>query len=250
MNYDKELINRALEKAGQEPLTDEDISKNSARWRLIKSLYLPTILETLSNTDWTSQKKRIPLTPAEEENYTKYEFMYLLPYDCAKPEEICDEEEYLVEGPYLYTNKEEAILVYISNGKTIIPNNLKLSDPQPTEDTFEVGKYWYKDEEEWKPADEYDEEIEYFESKDDYPYFKDIDFNADPMLSLYIETRLAAKITLKITGNTQIYQLLFNESLLAEQNAIKNTQTHSHSKEPGNKYWGEIIGLGADNDNY
>lgn len=245
MNYNKELINRALEKAGQESLTEQDIEKNSTRWRLIKSLYLPTILETLSKTAWTSQKKRAPLTLAEEKNYTQFEYMYILPYDCAKPEEVCDEEEYMVEGDYLYTNKEGAILVYISNGKTIIPSNLVEAEPQPDEDTFDDNPWYIKDEnDEWIIADDYDPDTTYYTSKDDYPGYKDIDFEKDPMLSLYLETMLAAKITLKITGNQQIYQMLYNESIIAEQNAIKTTNTHSHSKETGNEYWGKQIGLG------
>lgn len=245
MNYDKDLINRALEKAGQEPLTDADITNNSTRWRLIKSLYLPTILETLSKTSWTSQKKRAPLTLSEDTNYTSYAYMYVLPFDCAKPEEVCNEEEYMVEGQYLYTDKEDAILVYISNGKVIIPTNLVEADPQPTEDIFDDNLWYIKDEnDDWIVAEDYDENVTYYTSNDDYPGYREFNFELDPMLSLYLETMLAAKITLKITGNQQIYQMLYNESIYAEQNAIKNTNVHSHSKETGNKYWGEQIGLG------
>ena len=50
MNINKDIVNRALEAAGQERLTDEDIEKNSARWRLIKDNYLSVILTTLAKT--------------------------------------------------------------------------------------------------------------------------------------------------------------------------------------------------------
>lgn len=248
MNYNKEIINRALEKAGQESLTDADIEKDSTRWRLIKSLYLPTILETLSKTTWTSQTTRAPLTLSEETNYTTFEYMYNLPIDCAKPEQVCNEEEYMVEGNYLYTNKEDAVLVYISNGRTVIPVNLEESKEEITDENFDDNPLYIKDEDgNFVIAESYDENETYYKSYDDYPHFKEINFENDPMLSLYIETRLAAKITLKITGNTQIYQLLFAESLEAEQNAIKTTQTHSHSKEVGNKYWWEQAGIDSVN---
>lgn len=248
MNYNKEIINRALEKAGQESLTEADIEKDSTRWRLIKSLYLPTLLETLSKTTWTSQTKRAPLTLSEETNYTTYEYMYNLPHDCAKPEQICNDEEYMVEGNYLYTDKEDAVLVYITNGKTEIPVNLVESKEEITDENFDDNPLYIKDEEDnYILATSFEEGETYYKSYDDYPHFKEIDFEADPMLALYIETRLAAKITLKITGNTQIYQMLFAESLEAEQNAIKTTQTHSHSKENGNKYWWEQAGIDSAN---
>ena len=78
MKINPNIVNRALKKAGQEELTEDDILNNSNVWRIIKDYYLSTILETLSNTAWTSQMKRAYLIKDEEsENLTNYSFKYL-----------------------------------------------------------------------------------------------------------------------------------------------------------------------------
>ncbi len=206
MNINKDIVNRALEAAGQERLTDEDIEKNSSRWRLIKDNYLSVILTTLAKTTWTSQLKREKLKEAEASNFTGYDYVYLLPVDCAKPEELQDEAEFNVEGKYLYTNSPMAVLLYVSNGKR-------------------------------KPEDILSEE-------EDYPEYDDFDF--DPSLSEYIELQLAAKIALKITGNMQTFGLLYNQAMVIENNARKATLEHAHSKEKGAAWWGDLMGLSVE----
>lgn len=206
MNINKDIVNRALEAAGQERLSDEDIEKNSSRWRLIKDNYLSVILTTLAKTTWTSQLKREKLKEAEASNFTGYDYVYLLPVDCAKPEELQDEAEFNVEGKYLYTNSPMAVLLYVSNGKR-------------------------------KPEDILSE-------KEDYPEYDDFDF--DPSLSEYIELQLAAKIALKITGNMQTFGLLYNQAMVIENNARKATLEHAHSKEKGAAWWGDQMGLSVE----
>lgn len=242
MNIDRELVNRALEKAGQEPLVDEDITKNTARWRLVKSFYLATILETLAHTSWTSMKRRAKLEPYDGDNYSNYAFVYRLPLDCAKPEELTDKGEYLTEGRFLYTDSDNAVLVYITDGYK--KERYEMPDEQPTAENFAEKNYYYLDDEdgEYKTAQSYVEGTVYFIfSTDDFPAYEQLEFDA--MLKQYIETRLASKIVLKITGKTDLYQLLFNEALMVEQKAVSTTYAHNRNKAQGNKFWAEQLGL-------
>lgn len=244
MNIDHNLVARAFNKAGQEPLTDQEwTAKESTRYRIVNQFYLETILETLSNTDWTSQKKRVRLVEVfpyvaadpqptaqnfgdgvyyeyengnyiraesysedktyyvyQEKNLTTYMHMYVLPADIAKPVSLIEDEIFIVEGPYLYTNQSGAILTYITNGYTA------------TEITG-----------------------------DDYPNYNS--FTPDAMLAEYIETRLASKIVLKLSGDTQLYQLLYNEAMLMENRAVKASSAQGQNKDKGNPYWYETLGL-------
>lgn len=242
MNIDKELVNRALEKAGQEPLVEDDITKNSARWRLIKSFYLPTILETLSHTSWTSRKKRARLNLFEGDNYSDYAYAYRLPLDCAKPEEITTNDEFLTEGNILYTDAQDAVLLYISNGYA--RERYEQPAEQPTSENFSENVYYYFDEQDndYITANTFDENTTYYIfSTDDYPAYEPMEF--DPMLAQYIESRLASKIVLKITGNTELYQLLYNEALILEQKASNTSYAHNRSKAQGNPFWADQLGL-------
>ena len=272
MNIDRGIVNRALEAAGQERLNDQDIENDSARWRLIKDNYLNVILTTLNNTAWAScirraklisasiepkeeihdgirykvledcyfenhlyhkdeyayfpEGKELPaffeLDPVESEeetqeepkkdlieNLSSYRYVYFLPEDCAKPEALNDNAEYVIEGRYLYTNSECNILQYVTNGKR----------PEDTEITEE-------------------------EQEEDYPEYNEIKF--DPALSEYIELLLAAKIALKITGDPNTYGLLYNNAMIIENNARKANLEHAHSKERGEEWWGDRIGLSVE----
>lgn len=270
MNINKDIVNRALEAAGQERLNDDDIIKNSTRWRLIKDNYLAVILTTLNNTAWACMLRRAKLEPASKENkeevhegirylvlkdcyfdnmlYKKDEYayfpegkelpeffeldpeeeeseeetpskalienlsdyacVYFLPHDCAKPEALNDNAEYIVEGRYLYTNSPCNILQYVTNGR--------------------------------RTEEEITEEMQ----EEDYPEYNDLDF--DPSLSEYIELLLAAKIALKITGDPNTYGLLYNNAMLIENNARKANLEHAHSKEQGEPWWGDQIGLSVE----
>lgn len=247
MNIDKKLVARAMDKAGEEPITTAEWEEGTGtRVRLIKDVYLNTILEALAGTDWTSQKKRARLVLSEEENLTDYTYAYTLPKDCAKPSALRNEGVYLVEGNILYTDTPDAVLIYISNNYTGQYKHLYfVADPQPaSQEELEAGIYFIQQDEEYKPATEYDENLVYFEStlvEEDYPGYDD--FNFDPLLSEYIETTLAQKIVLKLTGDTNKYQLLYGEARIMENKAIKASVAHGHNKDKGNPYWGDTLGL-------
>lgn len=244
MNISEEIVARAYDKAGEEPLTETELSnKSSTRWRVIKDYYLATILETLSQTEWTCLITRAELEESDIDNYTDYTYVYTLPIDCAKPISLASEAEYIVEGNILYTDDSAAVLVYVTNGYTG-QTVYKLPDEQPTEDTFSAGEYYTYDEDTdtYTLADTYDADTTYYVvDEQDYEGYNDLEF--DPLLSQYIETMLAAKICLKLTGKEQLYQLLYNEAMLMENRAAKATKAYRYNKENGSKRWSEILGL-------
>lgn len=202
MNIDRALVNRALLKAGQTTLTDEDINNNSEAWKTVKEFYLSTMLETLARTQWTSAKRRTQLHKNEEaENLSIYEIMYDLPVDCARAVKLNSESRFIVEGQYLYTNDSDAVLMYITNGRTDIA--------LPTEPPEDIPGYDY------------------------------IDYGPD--FWEYIETRLASKIVLKITGDLQLYNLLFTESMVIEDAAAKSSKAAGKSKPTGQTYWTDAV---------
>lgn len=210
MNVNKDIVNRALIKAGQEPLTDEEYrNEDATRWRLIKSYYLPTILITLENTEWTSQKRRkklekIELT-SEEKELSPYLNAYQLPIDCRKPIALKNSEEYAVEGRRLLTNGDSAVLLYVSDGYI-----------GEADDSGVV-------------------------SDDDFPNYED--FKPDATLEEYLVTKMASEIALKITGDNQLYNLLYGEAQIMEDRAIKSSAAQGHSKETGNEWWSDLLGM-------
>lgn len=272
MNINIDIVNRALEAAGQERLVEEEMTeeRESTRWRLIRDIYLQVILTTLSKTTWTSRIRRAklesalkedaepehegnkylvlqdcffenhyykkdeyayfpegkevpesffellpvdPEQPVEEkeyiENLTDYYYAYFIPYDCARPEALKDNAEYITEGNILYTNSENAVLQYVSDNRR-------------------------------DPSKERTEE----ELTEDYPEYNPIVF--DPTLQECIEYQLAAKIALKITGDANLSNYLFSQAMLYEAEAKKATLEHYHSKEQGEAWWGESMGLSVE----
>lgn len=244
MNINVDIVARALNKAGEEPLTKEEIeNKKGTRWRLIKDLYLANILEMLSSVAWTSQKRRVKLERSEEENLSTYSYMYELPIDNAKPVGLNSEKEYLVEGDFLYTEDPEPILCYITN---YFRGNFKFQEalPQPiSQAEVETAPYYVKDEDgEFVNASIYDEEITYYTRvEEDYSFYADPKF--DPILEEAVATKLAAKLVLKLTGNMNTYQMLYQEAMIMENRAQKASMAHGHNKGKGERLWGDQLGL-------
>ena len=202
MNIDRELVNRALAKAGQEALKENDIQNNVLAWRTAKAFYLTTILETLSQTEWTGAKKREKLQIiANVENLNDLPYMYELPEDCAKPIALQNGEPFVVEGQFLYTAVADAVLLYVGNGR--------IADPAQYLDT------------------------------EDYPEYRNI--YMEPKFAQYIETRLASKIALKMTSDKSVYQLLYAEAVKIEDEARSASRSSGFSKPCGQKWWLEQV---------
>jgi hypothetical protein len=70
MNIDRDLVARALAKAGEEPITAEEWEEGTSnRVRIVKEFYHAILLESLSSYDWTSQKKRARLEVMDNYEY-------------------------------------------------------------------------------------------------------------------------------------------------------------------------------------
>lgn len=202
MNIDRELVNRALAKAGQEALKETDIQNNVLAWRTAKEFYLTTILETLSQTEWTGAKKREKLRISTgTENLSDSPYMYELPKDCAKPIALQNDEPFVVEGQFLYAAVADAVLLYVGNER--------IADSAQYLDT------------------------------DDYPEYRNI--RMEPKFAQYIETRLASKIALKMTSDKSVYQLLYAEAVKIEDEARSASRSSGFSKPNGQKWWLEQV---------
>ena len=242
MNIDRSLVARAFSKAGEEPITDDEWTEGTSnRVRVVKDFYLATILESLASYDWTSQKKRAALEIIDsetEENLTNYLFMYALPADCAKVVCLKDGKDYIIEGGFLYTNSENAVCVYIKNyftGKRVYQ---QVENPVEAD----IDKYYYLDDGEYIKALVWDSEETYYTLvEEDYNYYAQPQF--DPPLASYIECKLAASIALKLTGDANKYQILYNEAILIANNAQKKSAEMAQNKTKGNKWWIEELGM-------
>ena len=257
MNIDRNLVARAFAKAGEEPITDAEWSDaDSSRVRVTKEFYLATILEALSSYDWTSQKKRARLTPLIpdetddeeiEENLTGYAYMFPLPKDCAKVISVDDGEPYIVEGGFLFCDKESIVILYVRNYFT---GTYKYKDEykeveNPDPDDIDLY-YILNDEGEYEKAESYVMGTTYY-TKEQVIVEEDYNFYGqpvlDPELSAYIECKLAAGIALKLTGGTDKYQMLYNEARLIADGAMKRSAEQAKNKHKGNKWWTDQLGL-------
>lgn len=217
MNLNFDVVNRAFTRIGEEPITEKDKEDNNLKWKLAKNFYLVTILEALSTTPWTSSQKHAVLELSEEENYTKYQYSYKLPLDCAKPLELQDNSYYQVIGKNLYADIPDAVLRYVSNFKKVINETI---EEDTLENIFLTGEI---------P----EEDIEIIE--EDYPDFEEI--IGDVKFWEYIELRIASKLALKLSGNMNLYNVLYAEARLIENEAIAASKSNAYAKKNGNNWW-------------
>lgn len=243
MNIDKDIVARAFAKAGEEPITESEWEEGTSnRVRVVRDFYHATILEALSSYDWTSQKKRVHLELIDldtEENLTTFDYMYALPADCAKVVGLLGNDDYIVEGGFIYTDTADAVLIYITNYFTGKRKYEEVEDPKEAD----LDKYYHIEEDIYVKATVWDPEYTYYILiEEDYNFYDDPKF--DPQLSAYIECELAASVVLKLTGDTQKYQMLFNEAQIIANNAQKKSAEMAQNKTKGNRWWIEELGLG------
>ena len=246
MFIDKNIVARALIKAGEEPITDEEWEdKDSNRVRVIKELYLAILLESLSSYDWTSQKKREKLEALDseaeeyEENLTGYTYLYPLPADCEKVISINDDKPYIVEGAFLFTDEENAVLLYVRN----YWNGKYEFEEVASPDATDIEKYYVQDENGgYEKAELFDDTATYYVIKEhDYNFYDQP--KLDPTLAAYFECKLAASLALKLTGGTDKYQMLYNEAQLIANTAMKKSAEMAKNKTHGNPWWTSQLGL-------
>jgi hypothetical protein len=129
MNIDTLLANRIFLDVGEEILNEGDVEQNTLKWRILKEYYLQTVVNAISTIPWTNGKRRAALEKIDTVfssevnpenkmvNYSPYKYMYKLPVDCARPLEIQGDYFYVIENGYLLTDRENAALLYVSNGR-------------------------------------------------------------------------------------------------------------------------------------
>jgi hypothetical protein len=174
-----------------------------------------------------------------DNNLTGYAYMYPLPMDCANVIAVDDGEPYIVEGGFLFCDKENVVILYVRNYFT----GRYIYEQVATPVAQDVDKYYYKDE-----NGDYIKETTFDMSKTYYVIVEE-DYNfysqpqLDPELSAYIECKLAAGIALKLTGGTDKYQMLYNEARLIADGAMKRSAEQAKNKHKGNKWWTDQLGL-------
>jgi hypothetical protein len=257
MDMDRGLVNRALLDVGQQPLAEEDISAGNTAYLLCKQYYLETFLEALSEIDWTGGRRRRYLMktgiPRLENGYR---FAYDMPADCARPLELRGNEYFVVEGRFICTGQDNALLLYITSGRVLrelaavscgrpsdIPEAEYLSGGRPGglaehDGILRAGR----------PAD-----IPPWEGTGTRPLPEDPDTGEDypdyrppryePKFYEYIQKTLAAKFAMKISGQPQLHVQLLQEAMLIRQEAVNASMSAGAAKLKPKKWWKEELGL-------
>jgi len=270
MNMNTGLINRSLLATGQTPLTAEDIREKNSAYELCKAFYLSTFLEALSEVEWVGGRKRAKLVrtgrPVIRNN--RYLYAYDMPFDCAKPIELQNNEYFIVEDRLILTDDPElrtqqipvekiplyieapdAELLYVSNGKILRQVSLisagkpdevheteyLTSGPPGTEPDVTIYN--------GIPADIKDELPDDPLPESDYPDHVALDY--EHKFYEYVEKKLAAKFAMKLSDQLQLHSQLLQEALLVKQEAENASKSSRAAKINKNPWWGDKLGLGG-----
>jgi hypothetical protein len=168
-----------------------------------------------------------------------------MPFDCAKPVELQNNEFFAVEDRIIYSDAPDAELLYVSNGKILRPvavisagrpgdapdMEYLSAGPPGTEpdETIRAGR----------PGDILDGLPEDPEPADDFPDYRQLEY--EPKFYEYIERALAAKFSMKLTDQPQLHIQLLQESMLIKQEAINATKSRKAAKLEPKKWWTEEI---------
>jgi hypothetical protein len=117
------MANRIFLDIGEEILFQESRTQNTLQWRTLKQYYLSTLLTELAANPWVGARTRKPLVKEDPAyvNYSPYQFVYKLPLDCARPLELQGYYFFVIEDNRLLTDRDNAALLYIANGKRSTP---------------------------------------------------------------------------------------------------------------------------------
>jgi hypothetical protein len=246
MKIDLSLANRALARIGVDPLTHSDREGQTLRWRTIKDAYLQTILEALSEVDWTGGRKRrrLMLTGVPHE-LTGYSFVYDLPIDCARPLELRDGAYFVIENRMLATDQERAQLLYVTTGKFFAPVFLVSGGKPgevPEEEYLSAGRPW--DEAEvvlraGKPGD--GPFVVPARPDEDYPEHRPPQY--EPKFYEYAERALAARLSSLLAKDQRLHSQLLQEALLIRQEAVTASMGAAAAKLKPQQWWKEELGL-------
>jgi len=273
MNMNKNIVNRALYYAGQEQLKERDFSNKdkSEKYQICKSFYISTFLEALSELEWVNGRKRKKLVPTGRPiiKDTRYRYAYDLPFDCAKPVELQDNEYFIIEDKLLLTDEPKAELLYVSNGKVMRPvSSLRMqlgmieeteyitAGPPGTipEVTFHPGNIKDLPKEgvchchvgnfespECKCVVELPSDPQ---SDEDYPDYEELDY--EPKFFQYIEKMLAAKFAIKVTDQPRLHTQLLQEAMIIKHEAVAASRSKRAAKRKEDVYWTDQMGVNLD----
>ncbi|MDR0455761.1 MAG: hypothetical protein LBH20_03645 [Treponema sp.] len=253
MDMRRDIVIRALFEAGQELLNDKDIDAKNDKYQLCRAYYLASFLEALTEVEWVGGRKRARLVRTGRPliRDKRYRFAYDIPYDCARPIELQDNEYFIVEDRLILTDVPKAELLYVSNGRVLRPiavisagtpfdaliaeaeNEYFTAGPPGTEPdiTFYPGS----------PADIMDELPEDPLPEGDYPDYIALDY--EPKFFEYIEKKLAAKFTVKMTEQPRLHAQLLQEAMLIKQEAVDASRSGRAAKVKENSWWADELGL-------
>ena len=252
MNINWNLVNRAMLLSGQFSLTEEDKTERNATFVLVKQFYLATILESLSEVDWTGGRKRAFLmgTGIPHKNNTRFRFAYDMPFDCAKPLELENNEYFLVEDRFIYTDQKHAILLYISNGKVLRPVPL-ISGGRPADvmDMEYLGAGRPPDKAEFTTIHSgHPEDILDFipdeEEAEDYPDYQMPVY--EHKFYQYVENMLAAKCAMHLSNQMELHARLLQQAMMIKAEAIETSLGSSAAEQNPRKWWLEDLGIKSD----
>ena len=248
MNMNLNIVNRALFAVGQNQLTEADISNKNAGYEIAKSYYISTFLEALSEVEWVGGRKRDRLvrTGRPVIKNDKYNYAYDMPYDCARPIELQNNEYYIVEDRLILTDDPQAELLYVSNGKVLRPIAIvqMILGERPQGEYMTAGQPWTKPDftlYAGGPADIKEELPKDPPPASDYPDYTELDY--EPKFFEYIEKKLAAKFAMKLSDQPKLHTQLLQEALLVKQEAIDASRASRAAKANQNRWWSEELGL-------
>ena len=114
------ICNMALVRLGQQRISSLTVTGNNLRVELCNVFYEATRDELLAAYEWSFALSRTSLPELSLDNYTDYSYMYMLPSDDLRTLCILDssdfsetEEDWRIEGDYLYSNVSPAYIKYI-----------------------------------------------------------------------------------------------------------------------------------------
>jgi hypothetical protein len=178
--------------------------------------------------------------------------MYDLPLDCAKPLELQENAYFVIEGRYLYTNQDRAELVYVSNGRGIVPA-VKISgggSRTAYEHPYLHGGMSYT-----RPRviihgggsreADYTKRAEAIAARlaEDFPAYQKI--VTEPKFWQYVEKALAAKYAMKLADRPELHRLLLEEAMMVKEEAIAVSRSSVAAKKNGDDWWADRLGLGG-----
>jgi hypothetical protein len=251
MNMNLDIVNRALYYAGQTPITDKDIAGKNTAFELCKAYYIATFLEALSEVEWVGGRRRDKLVrtgkPVIKDQ--RYSFSYDMPYDCARPIELQDNDYFIVEDRLILTNAKDAELLYVSNGKILRP--IAVVSPGkpgdlPEEEYFTAGQpgtmpdyTLYPG----RPSEIANELPEDPLPESDYPDYFSLDY--EPKFHEYIEKKLAAKFAMKLSEQPKLHIQLLQEAMIIRQEAVDASRAGRAAKVKQDPWWSQELGLGG-----